>query len=349
MKVTGIILIILGVLLGILGLLAPVIGATVAVGKVNSTDSTTYSTAKVKVLNKDKLVPAVTANNPALAYDDVNLESTRVTKAVTDNTEANSSGNSVFDTTSVNKIAGTDEVFAASPGGEAVFVFNPSDSQLANCCGARLGDDTNVNFSGIMPLKFPFASPQSDLQVYNTDLQAPVPTKFVGTEEAYGMTLYKYTQSIPATQLPGDALLTVPMSLAKVAVGVFAPDKAALLDTLPQDQPVSLYRFTSQENTFLVEPLSGQIVDGQLTSKDTARLDKGTDDILTVAELAGASSNVEQGAAEIKSSADLLKMVGIATPILLVLGLILLIVGIVLLVMASKKKKAAAASSAASA
>jgi len=360
MKITGIILVVLGVLLGILGLVAPVIGASVAVGKVNSTDSTTYSTAKVKYLNQEKLIAAVTANDPNAAYDTVNLESTRVTKAESGNADAEKQGDSIFNTVSVNKLAGTDTVFTASPGGEAIFAFNPSDSQLINCCGAGTraidpatgqptGDwNTNIDFQGVMPLKFPFASPQDTLQVYNGDLQAPVETKFAGEVEQYGMKLYKYTQSIPPTQLPGKPLLEVPMSLAKVAVGVFAPAQAPLLDSLPQDQNVALYRFTSQENTFLVEPLSGQIVDGQLTNKDTARLNNGDVDILTVAELEGQSANVEEGAAEIKSSADLLALVGIATPILIGLGVILLIIGIILLVMASRKKKAAASAAASS-
>ncbi|MFM2438326.1 MAG: hypothetical protein RLZ55_1145 [Actinomycetota bacterium] len=360
MKVTGIILAVLGVLLGILGFVAPVIGASVAVGKVNSTDSTTNSTADVKYLNQEKLVAAVAANNPEAAYDTVQLESTRVTQAQTGNADAEKAGASLFNTVSVNKLAGTDTVFTASPGGEALFAFNPADSQLINCCaaGTRAVDpatgqptgewNTSIDFQGVMPLKFPFASPQDTLQVYNGDTQTAVETKYAGEVEQYGMTLYKYTQSVPATQLPGKPLLEVPMSLAKVAVGVFAPAQASLLDALPQDQPVALYRFTTQENEFLVEPLTGQIVDGHLVSKDTARLNNGDVDILNVATLDGKSANVEEGAAEIKSSADLLKMVGLATPILLVLGLILLIVGIVLIVLASKKKKAAAAPAASS-
>lgn len=360
MKITGIILAVLGVLLGILGFAAPAIGSSVAVGKVNSTNSTTYSTADIKYLNQDKLIAAVTANNPDAAYDTTQLQGTRVTKAVSGNSDAEKQGATIFDTVNVYKEASTGNVFKVNPGSEAQFAFNASNSQLINCCGAGFravdpttgeptGDwTTGVNMSGIMPLKFPFNSPEDTLQVFAGDLQKPIDTKFVGTEQAYGMTLNKYVQEIPATQLPGKPLLEVPMSLAKVAVGVFAPAQASLLDTLPQDQNVALYRFTAQTNEFLVEPLTGQIVDGHLVSKDTARLNNGDVDILTVADVDGKSANVEEGAAEIKSAADLLKTVDSAKWVLIGLGLILLIIGIVLIVKGGNKKKAAAAPAAAS-
>ena len=68
--------------------------------------------------------------------------------------------------------------------------------------------------------------------------------------------------------------------------------------------------------------------------------------MLTKVSLKGGSTGVEANAADIKSSADQLKMVGMATPILLGLGVLLLIIGIVLLVMGGKRKKAKAAAAA---
>lgn len=345
MKPAGIVLAVLGALSLLAAILLPTtIVPNLAVGKVESTDSTTYSTASVKYLDQSKLLAAVAANDPEQAYGNVELDGTRVTQAQQDNEDAKSEGAVVFQTTSTNTIAGTDEVFAASPGGEAVFAFDPKNSELKNCCGARIGDNTDVNFSGVMPLKFPFDTPQADIQVFNTDLQAPVNTKFEEVVNEYGMELYRFTQSIPPTQLPGDPLLSVPMELAKTAVGVFAPAIAPQLDSMPADQPVDLYRFTSAENEFLVEPKSGQIVDGQLNSKDTARFDQGTEDILTVAEIQGQSADVEAGAEEIKASADLIKNAGSTGPIVAgILGVILLGLGGFMAAKGGKKKDAAAA------
>ena len=111
---------------------------------------------------------------------------------------------------------------------------------------------------------------------------------------------------------------------------------------MPADQPVALYQFTTQNNEFLVEPKTGQIVDGQLNSKNTARLDQGADDILTVAETQGQSADVEAGAAEIKSTADLLKNAGSTLPIVAgILGVVLLGLGGFMAAKGGKKKEAA--------
>ncbi len=347
MKITGIILAVLGVLALIGAILIPTVAVPAAkIGVVDSTDSTTYSTATAKVLNESKLVAAVAAKDPAQGYDNVNLESTRLTKSVTDNADAQKEGASVFDTKSVNIDTATGQPFPASPGGEAVFAFKPLTSELVNCCGANLGGKT-VNMSGNMPLKFPFNSPKSDLQVFNTDIQAPVTTKYVDTVNQYGMELYRYTQDIPATIIPADKpLISIPKSLAGIAVGVFAPDKAALLNTVPDGQNVDLWRYTSAKNEFLVEPKSGQIVDGHLVNTDTARFKGGTEDILTVAVVDGKSAQVEEGAKDIKASADLLSYASMAPWILGIIGLILLVIGILLISKGGKKKKAAAASTA---
>jgi hypothetical protein len=345
MKPAGIVLAILGAL-SLLGaiLLPTVIVPNVATGVVASTDSTTYSVAKVKYLDQSKLLDAVSANDPEAAYGNAELDGTRVTRAQQDNEEAKSEGVVMFDTVSENKIAGTDEVFEPSPGGEAVFAFDPKNSELVNCCGARLGDNTDVNFSGVMPLKFPFNTPKEDLEIFNTDLQAPVTATFEETVNEFGMELYRFTQVVPATQLPGDPLLEVPLDLAKVAVGVFAPSVAPQLDSLPADQPVKLYQFTSQQNEFLVEPKTGQLVDGSLNSVNTARLDGGADDILTVAEVQGGSGDVEAGAAEIKSTADLIGNAGTLGPIVLgVLGVALLGGGGAMIAKGNKKNLAVTA------
>lgn len=341
MRVTGIILAIVGVLAAIASLVLPVVGVNAGVSAVNSTDSTTYGTGTlVKVLNTGKLVAT-----PANPYDEnVPVESVRVTKADTaamEQPDAKAQGASIFTTTSTTTRTDTNEELSV---GEAVFAFNPENSELINCCGASLGGSTQVDFQGVMPLKFPFGSPQDTIEVFSTTLQAPVPTQFVEQVDQYGMTLYKYTQSIPATQTPAPPT-SVPAALAKGLVGQLAP---ALASQVPDSGNIDLYEFYSAENEYLVEPLTGQIVSGDLKEKTTFRLDGGDTDIVTKVEAVAGSdpAKLEEGAAEIKSSADLLKTVALATPILLGLGILLLIVGIVLIVLGGKKKKAAAAAAA---
>lgn len=341
MKITGIILAILGVLLGIAAFATPVIGVQAGVSAVNSTDSTTYGEGTLlRVLNTGKLVAT-----PESPYDEnVPIKSVRVTKADTaamEQPDAKAQGASIFTTESTTTRTDTNEELSV---GKAVFAFNPENSELINCCGASLGDNTQVDFQGVMPLKFPFGSPQGDVQVFSTTLQAPVTTTFAGEVEQYGMTLYKYTQSIPPTQTPAPPT-SVPAALAKGLVGKLAPELAS---QVPDSGNLDMYEFYTAENEFLVEPLTGQIVDGTLKEKTTFRLDGGDKDIVTKVEASAGSADVEKGAADIKSSADQLAMVAMALPILLGLGFILLVVGIVLIVLGGKKKKAAASAAASS-
>ena len=351
MKPAGIILIILGVIAGILAFVAPVLGAGAAISEVNSTDTTTYAEGTLpKLLNASKLL-----SSPTDPYDtNVPFKQTRVTKA---NQEAMSqqaakdAGATIFDTTATTVRTDTNETLTASG---AVYAFDPANSNLINCCGAKLvttdtagksSDVTNINFTGQMPLKFPFGSPQSDVQYWSDTLQAPATAKYDGEVQQYGMTLYHYTQNIPPTKTPA-APLQVPAALAKGAVGAIAPN---LADKVPAEGNLSLYEWYTASNEFFVEPLTGQIVNGTVNDKTTFRIDGADQDILTKVETKGGSANVEAGAADIKSSADQLKMVGMATPILLGLGVLLLIIGIVLLVMGGKRKKAKAAAAAAGA
>ncbi len=175
-------------------------------------------------------------------------------------------------------------------------------------------------------------------------MQAPVATEFQEEVQKYDMTLYRYTQTVEPTQTPA-APLSVPASLAQGLVGQLAPE---LADQVPAEGSLDLYEFYSAENEYLVEPLTGQIVEGNLKDLTTFRLDGGTQDIVTkVQSVAGSDpAKADEGAAEIKSSADQLALVAMATPILIGLGLVLLIIGIILIVMGGKKKKAAAAASA---
>ncbi len=344
MKVVGIILIVVGVLLGIAGFAAPIVGATVAVGTVNTTDTTSIAEGTLPTL----LSPAKLLANPSDPYDtDVPFKQTRTVQADSEAMEqqdAIDAGATIFDTTATTVRTDTDAVLSKAG---AIYAFNAGDSELINCCGATLVNydaddnpvDVNVEFSGQMPLKFPFDSPKADVQYWVDALQAPATAKYVEEVEEYGMTLHRYVMTIEPTETPAQPL-AIPVAIARNAVGAIAPQ---LADQIPAEGNLELYEWYQAENEFFVEPLSGQIVNGTVNDKTTFRLQGGTEDILTKVETLGGSANVEAGAADIKASADQLRTVAMATPILLGLGLVLLIVGIVLLVMAGKKKKATSA------
>lgn len=333
MKVGGIILAIVGVLAVIAGFALPTVGKGIAVDTVNSTDSTTYGAGElVKVLNTGKLVAT-----PETPYDEnVPISSVRVTQAdaeAMEQQDAKDAGATIFVTNNVTTRTDTNEELAVS---EATFAFDPADSQLINCCGASLGDNVNVDFQGVMPLKFPFDSPKDTIALFSATTQTPIDTVFQEEVEKYGMNLYRYTQSVEPVQIPAPPT-EVPVALANGIVGSLAPE---LADQIPAEGNLSLYEFYSAENEFLVEPLTGQIVEGNLSELTTFRLDGGTQDIVTKtqAEAGSDPARADEAAADIKSSADQLALLGTVTPLVLGLGIVLLIVGIILIVMAGKKK-----------
>lgn len=332
MKALGIVLMVLGALLGIGGAAAPVVGTNVAVGKVNETDSTTYVSGVLpQLLNTSKVVA-----DPTNPYDtNVPIEQVRVTQAnaeAMDQQDAKDAGASIFNTTATTTRTDTGEELSVS---EAQYAFNPENSELINCCGASIGGNTDVNFSGVMPLKFPFGAPQEDIQIWSDTIQAPVTAKFVETVNEYDMELNKYQISIPVTQTPA-APLEVPAALAVGLATQLAPQ---LVSQIPAEGNVGLYDFYTAESTYLVEPLTGQIVDGRTVDKTTLRLDGGTEDIVTKVSTDAGSANVEEGAAEIKASADLLKTTATATPAGLGAGAIAFLSGLGLTIAGSRKKK----------
>ena len=71
------------------------------------------------------------------------------------------------------------------------YAFNRVNSQLVNCCGANVADQT-VNFTGTMPLKFPFNVQKTTQNVWDDTLGTTIPYEFVGEEQLFGHTVYKF-------------------------------------------------------------------------------------------------------------------------------------------------------------
>ena len=115
----------------------------------------------------------------------------------------------------------------------------------------------------------------------------------------------------------------MPAALAQGLVGKLAPE---LADKVPPPA-TSTCTSSSPPTTYLVEPLSGQIVSGNVKEKTTFRLNGGDKDIVTKVDILAGSdpAHADAAAADVKSAADLLKMVALATPILIGLGVVLLI------------------------
>jgi len=195
------------------------------------------------------------------------------------------------------------------------YAFGRQDSVLANCCGAAVGGNT-VNFTGNMPLKFPFFVGQQSYNVWDDTLLAAVPTNFVDQEDHYGVNTYKFQSSVAPTLIPNSS-----------------QDIPAKVVGQPGTGTVTVNPYYSNDVTYWIEPLTGQIVDSQVSTLTTFRGADGQTDLLTYIQLqaGGDPTYVQNAVPDIKSKASQLNLVLNVLPIvLLILGILLLVVGIFL-------------------
>lgn len=206
----------------------------------------------------------------------------------------------------------------------ARYAFDRTTSELDDCCGANVNEDT-ADFSGILPVKFPFFAEQTDYQFFNSTIKAPAPAVYQGEEEKFGINTYVYQLTIPPTPI---ASLEVPTS-AIPGQKKNAEGNTKLVDT---------YSTTA---TYYVEPTTGQIVYGESKEYSTINTEDG-EELFVKADYTGRSNEeaAAAGAESIQSDADALNMVGSTAPLVLgLLGILLLVIGLLML----RKPKPAAA------
>ena len=167
------------------------------------------------------------------------MTSTRYTRAdviASEQEQATKDNIAVFDTFTRTNVSDGRLVTASS----SVYPFNRKTSELANCCGANAAGEP-VNFTGIMPLKFPFFTKQQTYQLWDDTLQGSAPANFVDKEDHAGLSTYKFEQVIPKTEIPNST-----QTIAGTTFGTGL-------------QTFSKYYASKMQ--LWVEPLTGQLLD----------------------------------------------------------------------------------------
>jgi hypothetical protein len=192
--------------------------------------------------------------------------------------------------------------------------FNGRTSQMVDCCDANVNGTTITDFSGLMPLKFPFFTKQQDYPYFDDTTGKAYPAKFVGTETVEGLSLDKFVQTITPVQV---GTITVPGDL----VGASTPAYRAP-------------RYYSNVRTIWVEPTTGVIVKGSEAQVQTLRGPDGTDHVTLIkGTLTFTDENVSGSATLAKQGKQKLDLLGTTIPfVCLLLGLVALGVGAWLLV-----------------
>lgn len=178
---------------------------------------------------------------------------------------------------------------------------------LADCCGVFVGG-VSVPMGGAgYPLRLPPLPQQGSYPFFDVNLLAAVPMKYLGSDQAGGITAMKFQQATPPTKA---GRLVVPGKL--VGAG---------------DRPTTADRYYSATRTLWVDPTSGIILRKSERTRETVRDAKGRDVVtLYSAALDSSAEQTAESAAAARAAAAPIRWARTLGPALLaVLGVGLLL------------------------
>ncbi|MDX1622042.1 MAG: DUF3068 domain-containing protein [Nitriliruptorales bacterium] len=219
--------------------------------------------------------------------------------------EASGSDVVVYDRFSVTEDAG--EVGGTITAEESRVALDRSNSRAVDCCDAD-------ELEGLV-LKFPFGTEEgATYQFWDGTIGDTLPVEFVRIDEIDGLTVYRFEQVIEPTVIDQ---LSIPASFVGGEAG---------------DPDVEADQVYENEKYFLVEPVTGQIVDGGQKLRRTVRTGDGTEAIvLADFDLALTDETVAANVDSARSNADQLTLVASTIPLWGgILGVLLTAAGVLL-------------------
>jgi Porin PorA len=167
------------------------------------------------------------------------------------------------------------------------FAFNRRTGELENCCGAAVGTDTKINFSGQGDV-WPIGAKKQTYQLFNTTINKPVPATYDGTATIDGENTYKYVQTVSNQQFgsqnvpgslvgdPSQSSLTLPEVLTGTYTYYVDPTTGAPVDVI-QTQSISL----QQNGTTKLVLLNGTLSETPASIASAVSTAKGYDTEIT--------------------------------------------------------------------
>ncbi len=190
--------------------------------------------------------------------------------------------------------------------------FDRRTGALLNCCGAYIGTDTKLKFSGLGYV-WPLGAQKKTYELFDTTLLKPMPTRYAGTAVVDGETTYKYVEAVPATQ-SGTQIL---------------PGSLVGLKNQPSVQLAEYYKGTT---TDWVDPATGAPV--KVTSVQHLYLvnSAGTQVLnLLNADFATTPASVASAVHTAKGYDAKISLITVILPVTFgLLGIILLVIGLIL-------------------
>src|SRR5271165_407572 len=78
--------------------------------------------------------------------------------------------------------------------------FDRRTAQLIDCCGANVNGDSSIEQTGIVGYVFPIGTQQQTYDVFDTNLNKPMPFDYSGTDTVHGIQAYRFVQVVSPTQ-----------------------------------------------------------------------------------------------------------------------------------------------------
>ncbi len=191
------------------------------------------------------------------------------------------------------------------------FAFDRRTAQLVNCCGANVNGDSSIQQSGYVGYVLPIGTKKQTYDVFDTNLNKPVPFTYAGVGDVDGTQAYKFTVNIAPTQ---NGTQTVPGSLV---------NQSAASVTLPQ--------FYEVHSTYWIDPVTGALLNVTQNEKLTLRNTDGSTALsLLSANLVANQTSIDGLVAIDNNQLTKASLVGTLLPLIAgIVGLLLLIIGLV--------------------
>ena len=192
------------------------------------------------------------------------------------------------------------------------FAFDRRTAQLINCCGANVSGDSSVEQSGVVGYVFPIGTQKQTYDVFDTNLNKPMPFTYAGTDTVNGIHAYRFEENVAPVQ---NGTQVVPGSLV-------GESQASVV--LPQYYEMHL--------TYWIDPDTGALLNATEHEKLTLRNSQGAQALLLLdANLAMTPASVNGLVALDNSQRSKMTLVTTILPLVTgIVGVILLIVGILL-------------------
>jgi Porin PorA len=141
--------------------------------------------------------------------------------------------------------------------------FNRRTAQLVDCCGASVNGNSTIRQTGVSGYVFPINTQKKTYDVFDTNVNRPMPFDYMGTATMDGIPVYRFVEHVTharagSQKLPGSLvglkqpLVTLPEYYTATNTYWVDPETGGVLDTT-QNQKLTLEDATGRQRLLLFD------------------------------------------------------------------------------------------------